>query len=261
VNVRFLRNVLINASSAVNQRRWIRLEAERLGSGTDPQAAMIARALTRVLDHGFLPAERDRMRAVEALRRRLLTSFGRLEASEFDPGRGTRIARAALSSKSPFWARVLFSLIRESRPESCLELGTNMGISAAYQASALKLNGAGTLVSLEGAKPRARTARRNLAELGLDNVEVVVGPFRDTLPEVLRGLGAVNYAFIDGHHDEQATKRYFELIASNPSSLALVVLDDISWSDGMRRAWSAIEHDPRVRLTVDLHVLGLCVMQ
>lgn len=257
----FLRNVLINVNSAINQRRWLRTEAGRLRASAGQPAAAVVRALEGVLQSEFSSQELERLRAIEALRRRLLTSFSTLEATGVEAGSGITVARAALSSKSAFWARVLFKLVREFQPGTCLELGTNMGISAAYQASALKLIGTGRLITLEGEEPRARVARRNLGHLGLDNVEVVLGRFRDTLPVVLSGCGSVDFAFIDGHHDELATRSYFDLIASHLSSPALIALDDISWSQGMKRAWAVIRRDPRVRVSVDLHVLGLCVVE
>jgi predicted O-methyltransferase YrrM len=259
--VSFLRNVLINANSAINQRRWLRTEAGRLRATGDVHVAAVMHALEAVLNAEYSPREMERIRAIEALRRRLLVSFSALEAGDAEARSGITVARAALSSKSAFWARVLLKLVRELEPGTCLELGTNMGISAAYQASALKLIGAGRLITLEGEEPRARLARRNLERLGLDNVEVVLGRFQDTLPAVLRDCGPVDFAFIDGHHDEVATRAYFDLIASHCSRSSVIVLDDVSWSEGMKRAWAVIRHDPRVRVSVDLRVLGLCAME
>jgi len=258
--VSFLRNVLINVNSAINQRRWLRAEAGRLRTVGGPPASRIAHALEAVLQHEFSPEELGQFRVVETQRRRLLRSFGALETVD-GAGRGIMVARAALSSKSAFWGRVLFRLVREFQPQTCLELGTNMGISAAYQASALKLTGAGKLITLEGDEARARAARGHLRQLGLNNVEVVLGRFRDTLPAILSRCETIDFAFIDGHHDELATREYFELIALHLSSPAVVVLDDISWSQGMKQAWAVIRHDPRVRVSVDLRVLGLCVVE
>jgi hypothetical protein len=39
-----------------------------------------------------------------------------------------------------------------------------------------------------------------------------------------------------------------------------MVFDDIRWSDGMARAWSAIEADPRVEQTWDLGSMGICLL-
>ena len=67
----------------------------------------------------------------------------------------------------------------------------------------MALAGDGALVTLEGADSLAAIARRNLERLGRSNVRVVIGRFEDTLAGVLRELGTLDYAFIDGHHDEK----------------------------------------------------------
>jgi len=140
-------------------------------------------------------------------------------------------------------------------------MGTAVGISAAYQAAALKLNGYGTLVTLEGATSLADIAKKNFQHLGLDTVEVIVGRFQDTLPGVLTDRQPVDYAFIDGHHDEQATLAYFEQILPFLAETSLLVFDDIAWSEGMKRAWKTIAQDRRVGVAVDLGPgLGLCVI-
>ena len=69
------------------------------------------------------------------------------------------------SSTSPRWAYLLFRLIRELRPESVLEMGSCVGISACYQAAALELNGAGKLLTLEGAPVLAARTARSIEEL------------------------------------------------------------------------------------------------
>jgi predicted O-methyltransferase YrrM len=168
------------------------------------------------------------------------------------------ISRAA--SKPPFWCGLLFELIRTVHPTSCIEMGTAVGISAAYQGAALRLNGDGGLVTLEGAKSLATIAENNLQGLGLDTVDVVVGRFQDTLPEVLATRRPVDYVFVDGHHDERATLAYFEQILPFLADIALVVFDDIAWSDGMKRAWHRIAHYNEVEVAVDLGPVGLCVI-
>lgn len=163
-------------------------------------------------------------------------------------------------SKPPFWCLLLFKLIRTTRPSSCIEMGTAVGISGAYQAAALKLNGQGALVTLEGAPSLAEVATSNFQRLSLQTVDMVVGRFDETLSSVLTRRRPVDYVFIDGHHDEQATLSYFEQIYPSLSDRALVVLDDINWSDGMKRAWKTIAQDKRVGGAVDLGLIGICVI-
>ena len=164
-------------------------------------------------------------------------------------------------SKPRVWAMLLFHLIRKLKPLACVELGACLGLSAAYQTAALELNGAGRLVTLEGAPSFAAIASRNLESLALTHrASVVVGRFEDALGNVLNGFGKVDYAFIDGHHDERATIRYFDQIILYLSDRALVVFDDIAWSPGMQRAWQRISDDPRVDVTIDFLNMGVALV-
>lgn len=165
-----------------------------------------------------------------------------------------------VASKSPFWCLLLFKLIRNIQPNSCIEMGTAVGLSAAYQAAALTLNGRGSLVSLEGAASLVHIARNNFQKLGLDSVEIVVGNFQDTLADVLTARRPVDFVFVDGHHDEHATLAYFEQILPFLGETALLIFDDITWSEGMKRAWNTIAKDKRVGIAVDFGLVGLCAV-
>ena len=223
------------------------------------------------------------MALIETLRAALLASDEQVTVVNFGAGRpGSTKTPAAMrrgrartgtvgqicqqASKPAAWAELLFTITRDHRPAHCMELGTSLGLSAAYQATALAMNGdgdqghRGTLHTLEGAEELAEIARRNLAGLGLDEVVVVTGRFDTTLDGVLQSLGTVDQAFIDGHHDEQATIDYFEQMIPRLTPGAVVVFDDISWSDGMRRAWRTIADDDRVRTSIGLRAVGICVM-
>ncbi|HEX7116836.1 MAG TPA: class I SAM-dependent methyltransferase [Steroidobacter sp.] len=69
----------------------------------------------------------------------------------------------------------------------------------------------------------ARRGPRPLAQ----RVRRESGRFDDVLPGVLSEMGSVDYVFIDGHHEEEATNRYFELVRPYLSDIAVVVFDDI----------------------------------
>lgn len=84
-------------------------------------------------------------------------------------------------------ALILYGLVREFMPRHAVEMGSSVGISGSYQATALRHAGAGRLLVLEGTPDLAAVASETHAELGLD-VE------------------------IDGHHDGRATVEYFEQI-------------------------------------------------
>jgi predicted O-methyltransferase YrrM len=224
------------------------------------------------------PGEREWATRIELLRQLMLrspqpltiTDYGAGKAAMLDDGAGAlrtahtsvrTLGDMARSSKKPHWARLLHNVVRELRPATCLELGACVGISAAYQAAALELNGEGRLITLEGAEPLAARSERTLVELGLDGrASVRAGQFADTLPVVLPELEPLEYAFIDGHHTETATLEYMTRILPHVADEAVLVFDDIDWSPGMRKAWQQIAADPRFALTVDLGTIGFAAV-
>ncbi len=215
--------------------------------------------------HGSLsPDESASIRRIEDLRRRLCCSSDPLVKTDYGAGSASLTQASTVgetcktASKPYFWSLLLFNLIREFKPSSCVELGTCLGISASFQATALKFNGRGHLTTLEGAESLASRARDHLSELALDNVSVVTGRFQDTLNGVLLSEKTVDYAFIDGHHDERATLQYFCQLLPFLAPSALLVFDDISWTPGMRRAWTNIIANSQVKVSIDLGSMGIC---
>jgi len=253
-----------------------RVKAGRLAAA-GPVGRLLGEALTGTMKNRTSPEEERAIASIESRRREMLLSREELEVVDFGAGaqtdslsqeemRSGRRERRVIgdvcrsASKPRFWALFLFRMIRALKPEKCLELGTSLGFSASYQAAALKLNGSGEIVSLEGDGSLARVASGNLDTLGLDNARVVVGRFEDTLPGVLEEMKPVDYVFIDGHHEEKATLDYFEALSPFLSDGAVVVFDDISWTPGMKRAWSTIAADQRVGFCLDLHTVGVVVV-
>lgn len=240
----------------------------------DPLIEAVLVAVTR---RELSPAEQQVAERIEVRREELRASDRMVEYRDYGAGAPTtarptddeaaagRLGTQSLgrlttvASKDRMWAALLMRLVRHTRPHSCVEMGAAVGISAAYQAAALRLNGHGHLVTLEGGQALAEVAEATLASLDLSGIaRVVPGRFADTLPAVL-GEAAPDYVFIDGHHDGQATTDYFAQVEA-VMPRGVVVLDDIDWSEGMRQAWQEISTAPSVAASVDLGPLGVCVL-
>jgi hypothetical protein len=238
---------------------------------------LLINALKASLENDVTPVEKIWIAQIERLRKAFNSSSKKISIQDYGAGdakfnlsenemeQGRTIIRTVrevcLSNSKPyFWSFFLFKLIRELKPSTCLELGTCLGISAAFQATALKLNQSGQLITLEGSEMLASLAKEGFQLLNLDNVQVVVGRFQDTLNQVLHQNTPIDYAFIDGHHDEKATWAYYEQILPFLAAKSVLVFDDISWSTGMQRAWQKIETDPRVKFSLDLSQVGVCII-
>ena len=239
-------------------------------SAADPRAARVAAAAALRLRH--LPAsQRRELRGIEARRTALLEDRRPVELryypapweDRYSDRKGAdgivvtqdvagEVAKRISINVRP--ALLLYALIREFAPQRALEMGTGLGISGSYQAFGLRHGGSGRMLALEGAPDLAAIATETYAELGLDMVDVIVGPFTETLETAI--AGGIDYAYVDGHHDGRATVEYFEQLLPHAPN-ALLAFDDVRWSDGMREAWRKIANDERVSFAVNAGRLGL----
>ena len=172
---------------------------------------------------------------------------------------GLSVAEACKASKPDRQAIMLFLLVRQLKSKNVIELGTNVGISSAYLGAGLQENQeAGKITSLDSSPYRQQVAREVHQNLNIDNVSLVTGLFSETLTATLKSLGEVDLAFIDGHHQYQSTMDFYNQIFEFSSSDAVFIFDDITYNQGMKRAWSEIKRDDRLELVVDLSAVGVC---
>lgn len=242
----------------------------------DPKIKAIGDALDEALYNKFSQSELELVKSIEKRRSILRASGKDIMVIDYGAGSpGTRrteeemhngvevkstVANVCRASKPKFWGLFLFKLIRKFAPSSCVELGTCVGISASYQAVALNINGKGKLVTLEGSPETAKLAEETLKGLRLQNASVVVGPFHRTLRDTLESSQPIDFFFNDGHHDYHAVWKYFREALPYLSKDAIVILDDISWSKGMRRAWEEIVNHERVYAAIDLRQIGIILL-
>ncbi|MCL6525077.1 MAG: class I SAM-dependent methyltransferase [Thermoflavifilum sp.] len=202
---------------------------------------------------------------VEALRRHLLHDHRLIEVD--DPGAGSnmlsgryrRMSQIARTAAKPVpLARMLFHLCRFLQPAMVIELGTSLGLTTAYLATAVPH---ATVITVEGSKAVAAEARKHFQQLGLSNVHLREGLFADVLPEIVASLRKPFLLFVDGDHRYHSTRQYVEPFLSLLGEGSCLVIDDIHWSPGMQRVWDELHHDRRINLSIDIFFLGLLFRQ
>lgn len=248
---------------------------DRLEKSNDKDLSRFAEVVKQVKRNTFTEQELSAYRIVDKKRLQLLNSDERIVVQDFGAGNPDssrtqaqivdgvsgleEVSSICKNASTPEnLGRLLFKLIAEFKPKCCLELGTSLGISASYQVLALKSNGHGRFVTIEGSQSIAKIAEQTIEELGYPNFDVYVGKFKDVLPIILPTICTVDFVFIDGHHDRFATKEYFETILPYLSEKSIVIFDDIDWSKGMGEFWDEMNHDSRVKFSFDLFRWGIC---
>lgn len=158
---------------------------------------------------------------------------------------------AGISNKK---AKLLIKIIDHFNPKSILEFGTSVGLGT----SALKIGNLNSeIITLEGCPETATVAKNLLQKNGFKNTHLIIGDFKETLPQVLKNYSSFDCIYFDGNHTKKATLNYFNHCLSTIKNDSFWIFDDIYWSSEMKEAWSKIKKHPRVTVSVDVFHFGI----
>jgi predicted O-methyltransferase YrrM len=199
--------------------------------------------------------------AIESCRKELLKDKRVLHIEDFGAGSRNQktnqrtISKIAYSSLKPKkFGQLLFRIVNYYQPENILELGTSLGITSSYLASAKE---DANVITIEGSNEIARIAHSNFEKLRLKNISIITGNFDDQLPTFLNTQNKLDFIFIDGNHRLEPTLRYFEMLLPKTQEETILIFDDIHWSEEMEMAWKQIQDHSQVTVTIDLFFIGL----
>ena len=165
------------------------------------------------------------------------------------------IAKSSLKSKK--FSQLLFRMVDYYQPKNLLELGTSLGITSSYLATA---NINAKVVTLEGASEVAAIANKGFQQLNLKNISLIEGNFDDTLSAAIHQLKIIDFAFIDGNHKYKPTINYFNQILQASHNNSIIILDDIHWSKEMEDAWHYVQNHSETTATIDLFFIGVVIL-
>ncbi|MET0234853.1 MAG: class I SAM-dependent methyltransferase [Kibdelosporangium sp.] len=121
--------------------------------------------------------------------------------------------------------RLLYSLVRASRPETVVEFGTSFGISTIHLAAGVADNGIGHVYGSEMSAAKLAAAEANLKEAGLAEWATILGgDARETLAGVPGPIGLV---LLDGW--KELCLPVLRLLEPRLKPGALVIGDDSSF--------------------------------
>lgn len=128
---------------------------------------------------------------------------------------------------TPEAGRLLYSLVRATRPATVVEFGMSFGISAIHLASAVRDNGSGRVVTTELSATKISAAKQTFAEIGLDDVITVLdGDALETLKSIDDAVGLV---LLDGW--KELYLPVIKLLEPRLQPGSLVVADNTEMAD------------------------------
>ncbi|MGZ3863499.1 MAG: O-methyltransferase [Bacteroidia bacterium] len=216
--------------------------------------------------------------SLNKLRSQLLRNNEIIEVTDLGAGskkltnkrRVSEIARVSVIPQK--YGELLFRLVNFFKPNSILELGTSLGLSALYMHNAAPN---GELITVEGCPNTCAFAKKlitefnNFSSLSGDadarfaegNGErrgpvLVNSPFETAFQNELANK-KFDFAYIDGNHTYEATIKYFHELLKMTHENSVLIFDDIYWSEGMTKAWEEIGEHEQVTVTIDLFKFGI----
>lgn len=193
---------------------------------------------------------------IESIRKSFLKDTSKFRGK--DLGAGSRMARSLRDKTVASIARhgisskmeciFLSELAKSFQPETCIELGTSLGIATSYLAKSSKH---GCIYTFEGNDVLVENAINVFSKLRCKNVQIIHGNIDKTLPIQLEQLDKVDLAVIDANHTYEALLRYFNLLKVKMNYAGIMVIDDIRWSVEMYRAWKKLISDEAVTSSIE----------
>lgn len=162
------------------------------------------------------------------------------------------------SVKKEKYGHLLYMMIRHAKANAILELGTSLGITTAYMASAHQNT---RVITVEGSESIAKLAQENFDKLKLNNIQLVVGNFDDVLKNICDEHKVFDLIFIDGNHREVPTINYFNTVLPCCHNDTILLFDDIHWSEEMQEAWEYIKNHEKVTCTIDIFEMGIVFLR
>ncbi len=165
-----------------------------------------------------------------------------------------KVSDIAKTSLTPAkYARLYWAIANYVDAKSIVELGTSLGVNAAYLA---KKNDA-QIFTFEGEPEIANIARSAFEILNLTNIELIEGNIDHTLPNYLNKTETIALAFLDANHQLASTLRYVDAFIKKINPKSVLILDDIHQSVGMEKAWETVKSNPLVYGSIDLYRCGI----
>jgi predicted O-methyltransferase YrrM len=208
----------------------------------------------------YTKTAKEKIVLIEKYRTLLYQNNSKISVTDF--GKGSRvfktnerevakIARTAGITKKK--SKLLIRISEYLKPGNVLEIGTSLGLGSA----GIKIgNSTSNITSLEGCPETLKIAKKQLNLFNFENIDLVVGDFRETLSSVIEN-NTYNLIYFDGNHQKKPTINYFEQCLKSANNESVFIFDDIHWSEEMTEAWNYIKSHDKVTVSIDTYFWGI----
>lgn len=202
----------------------------------------------------------DKLKQITQYRNDLLQNHTKITVTDF--GKGSKIFKsnerkisriATIAGISKKRSELLIRIVEYFKPNNTLEIGTSLGIGTASIAIGNHKN---SITTLEGCPNTAKVAQNQFDKYDLNNINIKVSDFKETLPFALKN-NIFGLIYFDGNHQKQPTIDYFEQCLEYIHNDSIFIFDDIHWSKEMSEAWQYIKNHKKVTVSIDTYFWGI----
>lgn len=191
-------------------------------------------------------------------KKQLLQSDKTLQIKDFGAGskrmhqNSRQVSKMVKNSSSSLKdTKLLFRISKYFKFKNTLELGTSLGVGT--QALALG-NPENKITTIEGCPETFQFSQEQFNIQKLSNITTINLDFESAISNL--NEETFDCIFFDGHHNKEATLKYFNLLKPKAHNDSVFIFDDIYWSEGMTEAWHKIIKDKSVTVSINCFNLG-----
>lgn len=190
------------------------------------------------------------MGVIENYRRNLLGTSDKINTETGISTVNQIVKKQAVSSKI---GEILFKTVHEYKPNTILELGTNLGIATLYQATAESSN---QIITLEEDTAIAAATQSYFKRLGTRNIELMSGKINENLSNALKKLETIEHLFFNDFWGYKDSLAYFETCMPYLVSNTVFIFRTPYANEDSVKFWNEIKQHPNVKLSLDIYDLG-----
>jgi predicted O-methyltransferase YrrM len=142
-------------------------------------------------------------------------------------------------------------LVQIFKPQIIVEFGTAFGVSGMYFLAGIESNRKGKLLTFEPNSIWRKLAIQNLSQIS-DRFDSIAGTFEENIDQALPRNQGIDLAFIDAIHTKEFVLSQLEIVIARSSDHAIILIDDIYFSDSMKECWEEVSRDNRFSCIAEL---------
>lgn len=166
--------------------------------------------------------------------------------------RESKLSSIVKSSVSHRKGVFLYKCAKYVNGDKILELGTSLGISAAYLAISNK-----KITTIEGSPEISNLALSFFQRYNFSNISLVQSRFETAIENFIKENEKFDLIFLDGDHSPLKLRYYLLSLPQILNEEGILVVDDIRYSSALHKMWREVSQNIPLLLIIEFFNVGI----